>query len=115
MFMNFGGNTMVSIIVYFWNYYTPKLFFSFGIVITLLGIYWGIERARKELKHPGRALAIARSLRVVLIGLSIMGAGIGWMWNIESLLLLSLIIGCEELLETSIVIATLKRPLRHNS
>src|SRR3972149_7501852 len=113
MFMNFGGNTMVSIIVYFWNYYTPKLLFTFGIVITLLGIYWGIVRARKELKGPGRALAIAQSLRLVLIGLNIMGVGIGWIWNIESLLLLSIIIGAEELLETSIVIATLKRSLRH--
>ena len=110
--MNFGGNTMVSIIVYFWNYYTPKLLFTFGIVITLLGIYWGIVRARKELKDPGRALAIAQSLLLVLIGLSIMGVGIGWIWNIDSLLFLSLIIGAQELLETSIVISALKSSLR---
>jgi len=63
----------------------------------------------KEGEDPGRALAIVRDIRVVLIGISLVGIGLALYWNLDNLLLLSLIFGIQELFETSLVISVLKR------
>ena len=83
--------------------------------MSIFGLYSGMEKVREQLEDPGRALAVAQCLRIGIIGLSLVGVGIGWLLDFDTLLLLSLIICFEELLENSIVIATLKRSLRHNS
>jgi len=46
---------------------------------------------------------------VVLIGISLVGIGLALYWNLDNLLLLSLIFGIQELFETSLVISVLKR------
>lgn len=92
---------------------TPILIFGFAMVSWSL--YWGVKKVLRESSDPMRALVLVRSLRIGLIGLGLVGIGVGWLWHIESLLVLSLIFGCEELYETSLVIAVLKISLRDSS
>ena len=50
---------------------------------------------------------MTRALRSVLTGLATAGVGVAWWTHLDLLLALSLVIGGEELLETSVVIAAL--------
>ncbi len=97
-----------------WNIYLPSIILIFGAVIVSWSLYRGVKKVLKESADPMRALVLVRHLRTGLAGLSLVGIGAGWLGHIESLLFLSLIFGCEELYETSVVIAVLKRSLRES-
>jgi hypothetical protein len=99
---------MSGIIEQFWYYYTPALVLALGIVMIVWGLSWGVKGIRQESKDPGRALAIAQTMRIAFIGLSITGMGIGFLFDLKTLIILSLIWGVGELLETSVVIGALK-------
>jgi hypothetical protein len=71
-------------------------------------------RAARHAADPRRALSIARAFRLVTVGSACIGIGAGWAWGAGWLVGLSLIIGGEELLETSVVIQALKDGLRRN-
>ncbi len=92
-----------------WNTYLAALVLISGIAMVSWSLSWGVSKVLKESLDPMRALALVRSTRIGLVGLSLVGIGAGWIWNIEGLLVLSIIFGCEELYETSLVIALLKR------
>ena len=83
-----------------------------GVAMVAWSLSWGVNKVLQEPSDPMRALALVRSLRIGLIGFSLVGIGFGLLWHIESLLVLSLIFGGEELYETSVVIVALKRALR---
>ena len=90
------------------------LMFAGGAVV--LG---GIQRQWRELRRRGRdlrkAVALTRSLRTSLVGLAMTGAACGWSFDVPALLVVSLVIGAEELLETSVVSAALGAELRRRS
>ncbi|MGH7801401.1 MAG: hypothetical protein ACREOW_12380 [Thermodesulfobacteriota bacterium] len=98
----------------FWYYYTPALVLALGIVMIVWGLYSGVKRLRQESKDPGRALAIAQTMRIVFIGLSITGMGIIFLFDLKTLVILSLIFGVGEFLETSVIIGALKSSLRYS-
>ncbi|HEV7735506.1 MAG TPA: hypothetical protein VGR62_25250, partial [Candidatus Binatia bacterium] len=52
-------------------------------------------------------VAMTRALRSVLTGHATVGVGLAWCAHLDLLLALSVVIGGEELLETSVVIAAL--------
>lgn len=83
-----------------------------GVAMVAWSLSWGVTKVIRESSDPMRALALVRSLRIGLIGLGLAGIGFGLLWHIESLLVLSLIFGAEELYETSVVIVVLKRAVR---
>jgi Ni/Fe-hydrogenase subunit HybB-like protein len=91
-----------------WNTYLATLVLILGLAMVSWGLSWGVNKVLRESLDPMIAQALVRSLRIELVGLSLVGIGAGWLWDIESLLI-SLIFGCEELYETSLVIALLKR------
>jgi hypothetical protein len=93
-----------------------------ALAVMLLGlgtVVWSIEHgivaARRYQRDPLHALALLRSFRTVIIGLSVAGIAAAWCWQLDWLLGLSLIIGGEELLESTIVISALKRGAQHAS
>ena len=63
---------------------------------------------------PAAALMVAGGA-VVLVGLAMAGAACGRLFDVPALLVASLVIGAEELLETSVVSATLGAELRRRS
>jgi hypothetical protein len=73
----------------------------------------GVLRRARERRSPPRsgnanALGLVRSLRLVLVGGGLAGTGVGLLADVDWLVALSLIIGGQELLETSIIAAALR-------
>ena len=63
---------------------------------------------RDRSTDPGHALTFVQGFRIMIMGLCVAGLGAGWLWDSKWLLGLSLIIGAEELLESSVIIKALK-------
>jgi hypothetical protein len=83
-----------------------------GLGTAVWGIEHGVAAARRHRRDPLRALVLLRSFRTVIVGLSVAGVAAAWCWQLNWLLGLSLIIGGEELLESTVVISALKRGAR---
>jgi hypothetical protein len=91
-----------------WHGIPAAFLLAAGLALALRG---GL-RLRAAFPHPRSAsmqpLAWMRGFRLTLIGLALAGAGAAWLWGIPWLLALSLAIGGEETLESSIAISALK-------
>ena len=57
---------------------------------------------------PAKPLDMVRSLRAVLVGAALVGLGFGLLYDNRWVIGISLIIGLEELLETSVVVMALR-------
>jgi len=65
----------------------------------------GVER---ELRDPHRALRVARSFRIAILGGCLIGWAVGWMLSMGWIVVVACIILGEEMLETSTMIAALR-------
>jgi hypothetical protein len=78
-----------------------------GLVLAMRGLW----RQRRGLALPvtdaRKGVAMARALRPVLTGLALAIGAAAWAWHWPVVLQLALVIGAEELLETSAVIRAL--------
>jgi hypothetical protein len=97
-----------------WHNHLATVSLILGGAMVAWSLSWGVSKVLREHSDPIRALVLMRCLRIGLIGLSLVGIGSGFLWESKSLLVLSFIFGCEELYETSVVIAVLKKAL-HNA
>jgi hypothetical protein len=83
-----------------------------GLVVTVVAI----ARERRGLAHkvtdPLNALALARAFRLAIVGLAMTGVGAGWLWEVRALVVLSIVVAAEEVLETSVVVAALGAAVR---
>jgi hypothetical protein len=90
-----------------WRAYPASLLITFGCVLFVRAM--GTWRMAASLdRDPPRALAYARGFRTGIIGLCAIAFGIGWIWQIEWLLAVSLIVLGEEMLEIGVMIAALR-------
>ena len=78
-----------------------------GLVIFVRSFLLDIGVARHK-KDPERALSIVQSFRIGIIGLCLTGVGCGIWFELTPLFWLSLIIGGEELLESTVIITALR-------
>ena len=79
-----------------------------GIGLVASGIRIQVVRRRRlALRGPTELRWLARSFRRVVMGLALIGIGAGSMAHIPWLVTLSLIIGGEEVLESSVMAAAL--------
>lgn len=78
-----------------------------GTVLAIIGLVRGVREAGRDRPDPGRALGFVRGLRVSLAGLALVGLGFGWLLGQSWLVALSLAFACEEMWESSLVIAVL--------
>lgn len=104
---------MDALVTLSWRVYPAWVLIAIGLSISVWGVGRGIAAAHNEPRDPGRALAILRGFRVGVVGLAMAGIGAAWCWHLGWLLGLSLIIGGEELLESTVVIAALRRGAAH--
>lgn len=86
-----------------------------GSLLAIRGIWRGAREGRRLRVDPMRALAILSGFRSAVIGLALCGVGAAWIWQCGWLLALSLIIGGQELLESSIMIAAARQGCRSTS
>ena len=87
------------------------LLIPFGLAMFVLGIRRGAAGMRRHRRDPPRALALLRGFRISIVGLCLAGVGAGLFWDIGWLVGLSLIIGGEELLESTVVITAMTHPV----
>lgn len=90
-----------------WRVYPAGAIVAGGVTFAIFGVRRGMRRAR-GLADPRRALELMVGFRLAVVGLAVAGFGVAWMWSIGWLGALSAIIGGEELLESSFVIATVR-------
>ena len=103
---------MDTLVALSWRAYPSWVFIVVGLTITIWSVRHGIAAARREARDPRRALALLRGFRGGIVGLALAGLGAAWCWQLGWLLGLSLIIGGEELLESTVVIAALRQSAR---
>lgn len=99
----------------FLSTHVAPLLIPFGLAMLVVGIRRGAAGMRRYHRDPHRSLALLRGFRISVVGLCLAGLGAGWFWNIGWLVGLSLIIGGEELLESTVVIAAMTHPVRPRS
>jgi len=78
---------------------------------------WGLLMIMNGLRgalrgDSGKILTWIQGFRLSIIGLALTGLGVAWGWHLTWLLVLTLAIGGEEILESSIVIFALRRGRR---
>ena len=78
---------------------------AIGTAVVVAGLHRQAAGLRLPVTDPGLALAMLRALRTTILGLAIVGAAAGWLWHVRPLLLVSLVIAGEEMLEISVVVA----------
>jgi hypothetical protein len=80
-----------------------------GSALLLLGGRVEIDGITRPLRDPAKVLTWVRGFRLTMIGLALAGTGAGWLLDQTWLIVLSLAIGGEETLESSIMHFALTR------
>lgn len=88
----------------FLSSHVAALMILVGLAMFVMGIRRASVGVRRYHRDPPRALALLRGFRISIVGLCLAGVSAGWLWDIGWLVVLSLIIGGEELLESTVVI-----------
>lgn len=103
---------MTALVYLSWRIYPALALLALGLWLAARGAL----RLRAAFPRPRAAsmqpLGWMTGFRLLLFGLALAGVGAAWLWQIQWLLLLSLAIGGEETLESSIAISALRAQQR---
>ena len=103
---------MDAIVDLSWRAYPSGALMAFGITLAVYG-FGRLATWRSISAFDGsKVLVFVSGLRAVLVGLAIAGVGGAWVWQQLWVLLISVAIGGEELVETSFVLYVLRRGRR---
>lgn len=83
-----------------------------GLGFSTFGVATLGRALRISVWHADRNIVWMRGFRVAIVGLAIAGVGTAWLTQQFWVLLIALAIGGEELLETSVLLYTLRRGRR---
>jgi hypothetical protein len=92
-----------------WHTYAASGLIVAGSPLLLVGVVIEIDGITRPLRDPTKVIAWVRGFRLSMIGLALAGAGAGWLFDQTWLIVLSLAIGGEETLESSIMHFALTR------
>ena len=95
-----------------WRIYPAAAAIAVGTLLASFGAARGIRGIWLPIRDPSKNLTIITGFRLTVIGLAIAGIAAAWAWHILWLLVLSLVIGGEETLESTIHTYALRRGLR---
>ena len=95
-----------------WRAYPSGALTALGIALAVYGAGRLSTWRSVSAFDSRKPLVFVSGLRAVLVGAAIVGLGGAWLWQQLWMLLLSLAIGGEELLETSVVLYVLRRGRR---
>ncbi|MCZ6545787.1 MAG: hypothetical protein O6913_08800 [Chloroflexi bacterium] len=84
-----------------WRAYPAAFAMAIGAWLALRGIHTFVRAFQPPFDGPQRSLAGVRGFRRGIGGLALVGLGAAWIWQIDWILVLSLVIGGEELLEST--------------
>jgi hypothetical protein len=91
-----------------WREYPAAALAVAGLVLLGKGLWFGFAGSR-GLLHERDALGWMRGFRLAVVGLCLVGIAVAWVWQVLWLFVAAAAIMGEELLETSVIIETLKR------
>jgi len=104
---------METLIELEWRAFPISALIAVGIVLAFRGLFMEMIGLRGALsRNSGSLLPWIEGFRLTIIGLALTGLGLAWAWHLTWLLMLTLAIGGEETLESSIVIIALRRGSR---
>jgi len=90
-----------------WRLYPASALAVGGTLLVVRGVR-DFLRARRHARDPERALLVARSFRVAIMGLCLTVFAGAWIAGLGWLVAISLIVLGEEMLETSVMVAALR-------
>ena len=90
---------------FWWQY--PAI----GLVLLGLALLWrGLRWAGRSLvRRGGGVVGFLEGFRLTVVGLTLVGLGAAWVWQTPFLLYLALGIGFVEVMESSVLIAAMRR------
>jgi hypothetical protein len=92
-----------------WQTYAASVLLAVGTPLLVAGLVIELNGIMRPLKDPAKVITWVRGFRLSMIGLALAGAGAGWLLDQTWLIVLSLAIGGEETLESSIMHFALTR------
>ncbi len=92
-----------------WRLYPAAVVMAMGTVLLVWGIRLEVQGLRRPTGDPEHILSLVRGLRLSILGLSVVGLGVAWIWQVLWLLVLSLVFVGEEMVEISFVLFVLRR------
>ncbi len=95
-----------------WRAYPASLIIALGGTVLARGLVTVFATARIAASDRGKPISLVTGIRLALVGGAIVALGAAWLWQQLWLFILALAIGGEELLETSVVLYTLRRGRR---
>jgi len=103
---------MEPIVELSWRIYPAIAMLAGGSILAFFGAIRGVRGIWLPILDPSKNLTIITGFRLTVIGLAVAGIAAAWAWEILWLLVLSLAIGGEETLESSIHAYALRRGRR---
>jgi hypothetical protein len=85
------------------------LLLGVGLVLLVRGLRRGIHALQRGSGDPLKALALVRGYRIAISGVCLSAYSLGWWWQSATLRTVALVIGLEEIAESSFYLAALKR------
>jgi len=92
-----------------WQTLAAGTLIASGMPLLIAGLWREWDGLRRPLRDPAKVLTWVRGFRLSMIGLALTGSGAGWLFDQTWLIVLSLAIGGEETLESSIIHFALTR------
>jgi hypothetical protein len=90
-----------------WRCYPATALALLGVALVVRALRREWTAMRGPVTDPATGGAMVRALRGVLAGLALLGLGIGWAAALPWLVVLSCVIGAEEMLEIGVVLGAL--------
>ena len=91
-----------------WRPYAAALAAVLGLVLVLRAALVARNDARRPKKDALALALLVRGFRRAVLGLALIGVAAGWVWQQPWLLAVSLVVGFEETLESSIIVGALE-------
>ena len=98
---------MTSFLEISWRVYPAALWMVAGAAALVHGVRLLATGGRERI-DPDRAYFVTRGIRAGIFGLCVATIGAGWLWQVDWMVVLALVILGEEMLETSIMTAALR-------
>ena len=100
---------MAALVDLSWRLYPAAVVMAVGAALLVWGIRLEVQGLRRPTRDPEHILSLVRGLRLSILGFSVLGLGVAWIWQVLWLFVLSLIFVGEEMLEISFVLFVLRR------